>query len=255
MSAVANRRSAPRALSRWLVPILGLTTGLTLPVESREAVPEAVARAADAYARDVAGVLLYRTKLESRIASPVFNRHSTMEAWGVMKDGVPVRTRIVSLRNDGKDVSKDEMAKQEAKTNASYQEGKVHLKPPYDRRYMKDYAFNVDADKEASGMVQVTFTSAIADEQHGSGSFTLDGDYRVRRLQFKPNVFPKNVDKGAFSLERRDVGGGIFGLHRLELSYQGSLGFLKGGMDLTQVYQDYSRFKSLDEALSSLSAR
>lgn len=230
-----------------LVAALTLSASLAAPLAAKEAVPEVVARAADLYARDVAGAIVCRTKLESRIKSPIFNRHTIMDSWVVSKDGLPVRTRIVALRNDGKDASKDELKKQEAQTNETHQEGKAFFKPPYDRRYMSDYSYDV---AEERGLTVVTFKSALKDQQHGSGTFTVDAEYRVRKLTFRPNAFPKNVDRGSFTIERGDIGGGIFAPRRLELDYEGSMGFIKGGMQLEQDYESYSRYKSLEEALS-----
>lgn len=233
---------------KLFVAALALPLLLATPVKSKEGVPDPVAKAAEVYARDVAGAIVCRTKMESQIKSPVYNRHSVMDSWVVTKDGVPVQTKIVSWRNDGKDVSKDEIQKQEAQTNAAYREGKSFFKPPYDRRYQDAYEFQVDSADH--GQTVVRFTSAIKGEQHGSGSFTLDRDFRVRKLVFKPNVLPKNVDKGSFTLERNEVGAGLFGIKSLEMKYEGSMGLIKGGFVLEQQYEDYRRFKTLDEALS-----
>lgn len=244
-----DRHPARRLAAGALLSALVL---LTFPQQTEaEDALSVVKLAAKLYAQDVRGVIGFRTIIESQISAPVFNQKSRTEAFVVQQDGIPRRIVFERLVINGKDASRDELQKQEAKSNASFQDGKGFFKAPYDSRYLDAYRFQLEDCADCStGMTAIGFSSDVKDDQHGKGVMILDASRRVREVRYTPNVFPPNVTRGTLILKRDEVGKGMLGIRTLKADYHGAMGVIKGSFVMDQRNDDFRRFSSLDEAFS-----
>lgn len=205
-----------------------------------------VKQAAAVYAKDVRGIIGYRSVTESRINAPMFNRTILSTSYVVQRDGNPLRIVMERLVTDGKEASRDELLQQEAKTNESFKAGKGYFKPPYDARYTAAYRFRLEACHDcAPGMTAIGFESAVQDDQHGHGRMILDSAGRVREVRYTPNVFPPNVTHAMVTLTRD-----ADGLRSLKADYQGSMGLIKGSFAMAQRNEGFRRYTSLEEAFA-----
>ena len=215
-----------------------------------------VKQAAKNYAQEVRGVVAYRSVSESRINAPMLNQTIRSTSFMVQKDGIPVRIVMERVVTNGKDTPADELSKQEAKTNASYQEGKGYFKAPYDTRYMDAYTFQLDSCSDcAPGSTAIRFSSSLKDEQYGKGMMILDEAMRVREVRYTPNAYPPNVTRGALTLLRDEVGKGLFALRNVKVDYQGAMGPLKGTFVMDLRNEGFRRYASVDEAIAQSKAQ
>lgn len=210
-----------------------------------------VKQAAKNYANDVRGVVAFRSVSESRINAPMLNQTIRSTAFTVQKDGIPVKVVMERIVTNGKDASADELSKQSTKTTATYQEGKGFFKAPYDPRYMDAYTFKLESCSDcAPGATAIRFTSAIKDDQHGTGTMILDDAMRVREVRYSPNAYPPNVTTGVLSLVRDEVGKGMVGVRNIKVDYQGAMGPLKGSFVMDLRNEGFRRYASVDEAIA-----
>lgn len=239
---------------RYLAGLAALAVLSTLPVAPRAHAEDAlslVKQASEHYAKDIRGVIRYHSQTESRIKAPMLNQTIKSTAFMIQKDGVPVQVVMEQMTTNGKEASRDELAKQQAQTNASFKDGKGFFKAPYDSRYLADYSFSLeDCASCPPGAIAIRFTSAIQDEQHGKGLMILDAQRRVREVRYSPNVYPPNVTRGEITLTRDEVTKGMSGLTGLKVDYHGAMGPIKGSFVMTQRNSGFRRFASVEEALA-----
>lgn len=210
-----------------------------------------VKQAAKNYAQEVRGVVGYRSVSESRINAPMMNQTIRSTSFVVQKDGIPVQVVLERVVTNGKETSADDLAKQEAKTNASYKEGKGFFKAPYDPRYMEAYTFQFESCSDcAPGSTAIRFSSTLKDDQYGKGTMILDEAMRVREVRYSPNAYPPNVTRGALTLLRDEVGKGLFAVRNVKVDYQGAMGPIKGSFVMDLRNEGFRRYGSVDEALA-----
>ena len=239
---------------RHLPALLALATLSAMPLAPAAHAEDAlqlVKQAAENYAKDVRGVIGYRSQTESRISAPILNQSVSSTSFMIQKDGVPVRVVMERMVTNGKEASRDELSKQEAQTNAGFKGGKGFFKAPYDARHMASYTFTLEnCDGCAPGSTAIRFTSAVKDDQHGKGLMILDSQQRVREVRYTPNVYPPNVTRGELTLIRDEVGKDMTGLTGLKADYQGAMGLIKGSFVMNQRNTAFRRYSSVDEALA-----
>lgn len=211
----------------------------------------AMRRAATVYASEMQGVVAYLARSESRIQAPVINRDVRSIMWVALKDGMPVRARVLRYFRDGKP-NEAERRKLEERTNANFREGKGLLAAPYDTGSLNAYTFaEVPGEGLGPGERAIAFTSPKQDEQHGAGTLVLTPDGHVKRMRFKPNVLPNHVTSGTVVLERGPVLAGMWSNRSLSMDYQGQLGPVSGGFKLKQRLEGYKRFSSVGAAMAA----
>ena len=212
-----------------------------------------VKQAAKNYAQEVRGVIAYRSVSESRISAPMLNQTMRSTAYTVQKDGIPVKVIMERLVTNGKDASADELSKQSTKTTATYQEGKGFFKAPYDPRYLDAYTFQLESCSDcAPGSTAIRFTSAVKDDQHGTGTMILDDAMRVREVRYSPNAYPPNVTRGVLTLSRDEIGKGLVAIRTVKVDYQGAMGPLKGSFVMDLRNEGFRRYGSVEEALAQV---
>jgi hypothetical protein len=228
---------------------------LTAPAQAQDA-PSLVKQAAEQYAKDIRGVVGYRSRTESTISAPMINQTTSSTAFTVQKDGLPVRVVMARMVTNGKEASRDQLKEQEGKTNAAFKGGKGYFKAPYDARHLDDYTFRLEAcDDCAAGMTAIRFTSALKDDQHGNGVMILDAAKHVREVRYTPNAYPANVTRGNVLLTRDEVDNRLFGLSGLKLEFHGAMGLLKGSFVMDQRNDAFRRYASVEEALAQAEAQ
>lgn len=228
---------------------------LTPPAQAQDAL-SLVKQASEQYAKDIRGVVGYRSRTESTISAPMMNQTISSTGFTVQKDGLPVRVVMARLVTNGKEASRDQLKEQESKTNATFKEGKGYFKAPYDARHMDDYTFSLEACADcAPGMTAIRFTSALKDDQHGKGVMLLDAAKRIREVRYTPNAYPPNVTRGNVLLTRDEVGNGLFGLSGLKLEFHGAMGILKGSFVMDQRNEAFRRYATVEEALAQAEAQ
>jgi hypothetical protein len=211
----------------------------------------AMRQAATVYAREMQGVIAYMVRTESRLQAPVVNRDVRSVMWVVLRDGTPMRAKVLRLFRDGKP-NEAERRKLEERTNANFRAGKSLMAAPYDAGYQDDYTFSEASAKGlAPGERAIAFTSDKQDEQHGAGRLVLTPDGHVKRMRFTPNVLPEHVKTGEVAMERGPVMPGLWSNRTLAMDYQGSVGPVSGGFKLRQRMEGYKRFSSVDAALAA----
>ncbi|MNX17199.1 hypothetical protein D3C86_470780 [compost metagenome] len=238
-----------------MLVVLGLSPLAPSSAHAEDAL-NLVKQAAKNFAQETRGVVGYRSVSESRINAPMLNQTIRSTTFMVQKDGIPVRAVMERVVTNGKETSAEELSKQEAKTNASYQEGKGYFKAPYDPRYMDAYTFQLESCSDcAPGSKAIRFSSTLKDEQYGKGIFILDEAMRVREVRCTPNAYPPNVTRGEMTFFRDEVGKGIFALRNAKVDYQGSMGPLKGTFVMDMRNEGFRRFASVEEAIAQFKAQ
>lgn len=234
----------PRTRILFLCFSLAFSAFSVFPARALDA-DSLVKRASEVYAREMKGIVGYRTTSESRIRSPIFNRMIQTEARVALKDGLPAGMVLVRMLVDGKPSSKEEREKQEAKSNESAQS--TFFKAPYDARFMGDYSFRFEGDAKEGTAVR--FTSRRSDDQHGDGLMWIDESGRVLEVRYTPSKLPPNTTSGSIRLERGSLDG-WFGTRLLKGDFEGEKGFIRGSFHFEQQFERYRRYKSVAEALA-----
>ena len=212
---------------------------------------EAMRQAAAVYAREMQGVVAYMVHSESRVRAPMIRQDSRSIMWVAVQNGTPMRARVLRLFREGKP-NDAERRKLEERTNAGFKRGRTLFDAPYDGSFTADYAFSLaEGERCGPGELAIAFSSAKRDEHHGTGALVLTGEGHVKRMRFRPNVYPQHVTEGEVLLERGPVLPDLWSTRSLTVRYRGGVGPVKGSFDLKQRFEQYRRFTSVDAAMAA----
>jgi len=218
------------------------------------AVPAIVEHAVAAYEAEVRGAIGMMRHFTTGIqAGPV--RHSETSVSGVLlSDGAFSKIKYYQVTQDGKAFDAQKLAQRDSQTNTDWAAGKIFFKEPYDRRFTGDYQFEVSTSCTdcPAGTVDVAFTSAIRDAQHGNGTMLIESSSgRVQKLTYSPNAFPPHANSGTVT-ETSGGSSGIWYVTRIDESYRGHELILTGTGTFTGTFDQFRRFPSVTDGDAAL---
>jgi hypothetical protein len=213
--------------------------------------PPVLQRVAARYAEDVRGVMAHLEEAETHVKGPLVERHARTRAWIVMRDGLPVKARVLAYRV-GDELDESERVRLERQINEGYKTREREFQPPYAPAHMAEYRLAEPACEGCpAGWRRFTFESLQRDARHGDGTFEVDAEGHVRRVRYVPARLPAPGARAAVELQRGPVGPGLWGRERLSLSFEGGVGPLQGSFKLSQRVTGHRRFPSVEAALDA----
>ncbi len=226
-------------------------------VADSTAIPSLVQKAALAYAAELHGALGMQRHFSTTIKAGPVRHTETSDSAVLFENGAFVEIKYYRIADDGKDFSPAQIQARDSETNKDWSAGKIFFKEPYDQRYMEDYSYSQPQACAgcASGLVAVTFTSAVQDVQHGKGTMWIDATTaRVTELVYAPNVLPPHATSGTVTEISSNSAPGIWYVTRIDETYQGRELIVKGTGTFTGTFDQIRRFASLAQARAALEA-
>jgi len=215
-------------------------------------VPAVVTFAAQTAAMENAGVIVHERHIAiSAQAGPVhFSQEN--DAVLLMTDGTYRHIHFTRILENGHLKSIDQMAKTEDASNDALARGNGYFKQPFDRRYLSDYAYEEEAACDCkTGQVAVRFTSALRDEQHGSGQMIVDASSgHVLSLMYTPFVFPDHASAGSVTETFGQALPGLWTIVRIDRTYSGRVLLVTGRGNVSEVLDHFHRFSDPDAGLA-----
>jgi hypothetical protein len=211
--------------------------------------PAIVQRAAQAYSAQMRGIVGMQRHFTTSIRGGPVQHGEQSDSGQLLQDGRFVKIVYYRIVRDGKVFSPAEIAQRNDQTNKDWAAGKVFFKEPYDPQYMSDYSYGAPQTACSScppGTAGVTFTSAIRDAQHGSGTMYIDrAKAHVVKLTYTPNALPPHASSGAVT----ELGGqalpNLWYVVRIDQIYRGHAFLFSGSGTFTGIFDHFRRFSSL----------
>jgi hypothetical protein len=227
------------------------------PAAAGRPVPDAVERAAAAYADGLRGVVAMDRHFSTVVRAGFIQHTEGSESGFVMNDGAYARIRYYGIADDGKPFPAEKVAQRDAQTNADWKAGKIFFKEPYDRRFIADYAFSPEQACAAcaAGSVAVDFSSAMHDAQHGQGTMWIDAAAHVEKLTYVPYVLPPHATSGNVTETSSEALPGVWYVTRIDETYQGRAFLVTGTGTFTGTFDNFRRYATVDEGIAALDAR
>lgn len=224
-------------------------------VPANAAAPDAqavAARAAALLEADRRGVIATISDTTQKIEAPVYHQVTHSRYWLVSENGVPAAAGYLAIEFDGKAQSRDEVAKDSARSDAAV---KKHANPSHSvlrAEYQSEYRF-ADATCEgcAEGERAVQYDTDKHDAAHTHGMIVVDAGGHVARTISHPYVFPKYVNDGGEFTTRYGL---VLDGKRLPVETTGAYFGHRGPIKGTDTFEErltYKRFASVDEAVAA----
>lgn len=180
------------------------------------------------------GLIGFETDSHLLAHAGIFRRDQEERRWFVLDDGVLTRTGLRPGTDGpfGKDAG----------------EQKHEPWGPYGSEYQ---FLSRPCQHCAAGVVAVDFESEMRDLKHGHGTLLVDENRaRVLHETFVPYVLKAPARTATIETDFGKTPVGWFPL-TLTGAFTGRLGLFSGSADLSETYEGYRRFNSLDEAVAA----
>jgi hypothetical protein len=240
------------------VALLGL---MSLGARAKEPpvgpLPAIVLRASSSYAANVRGIIGMQRHFSTVLHAGPIHHTEDSDSGLLMNNGSFVKVSYVRISDDGKAMTKQQIAQRDAQTNEDWTVGKIFFKEPYDPRFMNEYSFDPPQACAACphGTVAVNFGSGIRDTQHGDGTMWIEqATARVDRLTYIPNVLPSHATFGTVTETSGWAMPHVWYVTRIDGTYQGKAFLLKGTGTFTGVFDHFRRFSTLSQGEAALNA-
>jgi hypothetical protein len=222
------------------------------------AVPPIVQRASKAYVAKLHGYVGMQRHFTTDIKGGVVFHSEQSDSGVLLHNGYFAAAQYYRIARDGKVYDAKQIADRTKQTDADWLAGKVFFKEPYDPRFLRDYSFAESMPCAAcrSGTAVVTFSSSLADTQHGRGTMWIDrATGRVSRLTYSPNALPQHATSGSVT----ETGGaalpGLWYVVRIDETYHGHVLILSGVGTFTGIFDHFRRFSTAAAARFALSSK
>ena len=203
-------------------------------------VPAIVAQVAQQTAQDQSGVASTQYTRTFDVHAGTSSRHDHMIFTGVYTNGDLAYIHITSDTLGGKDASSSQLA--QTKMDYEHPKSTDQFRPPWDQRYISEYAYQV------VNPTTIAFTSLVTDKAHGSGSFTIDMQNHVVAYQYTMSANYKYVTKGTVTGQRAEVLPGYWAVTHEVQQYVGKYGPFPGGATTDIVQSSFHRYSDLADA-------
>lgn len=254
MTTLRARLRVPASVSVLIAALGSPSTATTAAQPSGATVPAIVARAADAYTKNVQGVVGMQRHFSTSISAGVHHTEAS-ESGLLLNDGAFVAIEYYRIVDDGKVFSSQQIAARNTQTNQDWSAGKVFFKEPYDRRYLGDYRFDASAACPdcPTGTVAVTFSSSIRDAQHGNGMMWIDeATARVEKLTYAPNALPPHATSGSVTETSSAVLPDLWYVTKIDETFAGRVLIVSGHGTFTGLVDHFQRFASTADGTAAL---
>jgi hypothetical protein len=221
------------------------------------AIPSLVQKTALAYAAELRGAVGMQRHFSTTIKAGPVTHSETSDSGILFNNGAFVKIKYYKIADDGKVFSAAQIRARESQTNKDWSAGKIFFKEPYDQRYMGDYNFSQPQVCSGcpSGVLAVSFRSALRDVQHGNGTMWIDSAHsRVTELIYTPNALPPHATSGTVTEVSSNPAPGIWYVTRIDETYLGHELIFKGTGKFSGTFDRMQRFPSLAQGEAALNA-
>jgi hypothetical protein len=218
-------------------------------VSAQSGIPPIVSQAAEQSAMASAGVIVHERHMSvTAVAGPAHFSESN-DALLLLSDGAYRHIHFLHMAENGKVLGPDQVLKRESQDNRAFEHGTGFFKQPFDRRYLTDYTYRLTPSSDAAH-VEVSYSSALHDEQHGMGEMTIDAATgRVMSVAYTPYVFPDHASNGTVTETFGEPLPGLWTIVRIDQTYGGRVLFVTGHGAVTETLDHFRRFTDADAGL------
>ena len=212
-------------------------------------------RVSQAFAAEMHGAVGMQRHSSTTIRAGPITHTEVSDSGALFNGGAFVQIKYYKVADDGKAFSATQLTSRNDETNTDWSQGKVFFKEPYDGRYSADYTLSAPRACSgcASGLVAVTFTSAIRDEQHGDGTMWIDeSTARVITLTYTPNAMPSHATSGTVTERSSLAAPGIWYVTRIDETYGGREAIISGTGTFVGTFDHFKRFASVAQGQTAL---
>ena len=214
-----------------------------VPMPSAD-VPPVVQRVVQRNAAGVRGVIVHDRHTTIDVHAGPVHFTQTNDAVLFMIDGTDRRVRFVEVMQNGRAETVQQREKMGDDVTEQLLHGKGFFKEPYDPHYALDYTYSIDSACVCpSGEIEIQFTSALHDDQHGSGEMRINAATdRVRTETYTPFVFPPHADGGTIIETLGEPLPGLWTIVRIDRYYTGHAFLVTGHGVVTETLDRFRRF-------------
>jgi hypothetical protein len=245
---VIRRRHLATALAVIVLATLG-------GVHAEEAIPEPLLGAIATYETGLHGVVGMQRHFKTTIDAGIVKHYEESDSWLILKDGIFEQAHYYRIVRDGAELSATDLAERDRQTNEGWSAGKIFFKEPYDRRFAKDYRFEVVSSCADCpvGTIAIAFSSAKHDAQHGSGTLWIEtSSEHVTKLTYAPYELPPHATSGTVTETSDQALPNLWYVTRIDETYRGHALILRGSGSFTGVFDHFARFASVADGLSAM---
>ena len=229
------------ALCCLTLSVLPLDAAASAPLSP--SAPAIVMQAAQTAASESAGVIVHERHITvSAVAGPAHFSQSS-DALMLMADGSYKQIHYLRMVENGRPVSTKDLTKLESKNNADLAQGDGVFKQPYDRHFLNDYQFAIVPCICNANEIDVRFTSALHDDQHGAGDMRIDESTgHVLGLTYVPYVLPDRANSGTVTETFGQALPGLWTIIRIDRTYGGRVFIVSGHGTVSEVLDHFHHF-------------
>jgi hypothetical protein len=214
---------------------------------AQSGIPPIVSQASQVAAMASAGVIVNERHMSVTAVAGPMHFSNTNDALLLLSDGAYRHIHFLHMAENGKVLGSDQVLKKENQNNREFEAGSGFFKQPFDRRYLGDYAYTTTASSDAA-QVEVSFNSALHDQQHGAGQMTIDAaSGRVTSVEYTPYVFPdRYASNGTVTETFGEALPGLWTIVRIDQTYGGRVLLVSGHGTVTETLDHFHRFTDAD---------